>query len=366
MGSVRFPAYFFVLLYSTVGRVSNAVIHLDMFPEIVDYSFCRDKMLQIVTKPGGLLQQELNNSPNFKLMWQDNATCEAWFPGAKQEHMAALKSYADASSTFHELFNMKLNSKGKNTTMYQNEFPFKSLYFLLIDAMQLLNKDTCKTIYSVGENEELKSGDLVRFGTFLPAKLKYSDALEDIDNIGTIFNITSCSVFNIDEKCKSEEFDLLISPMESFEVKEIRSIINPYEKITQVTMAAKYAYFLFNAFDKDQNGSLSFEELVCDLSVLLRGTTEEKLNWAFNLYDINKDGHITKEEMFDMLKSIYDLMGKSIHPRLKEEVVRQHVRKFFQKMDINQDGVVSIDEFIDCCQKDENIMQSLKIFDNAV
>uniref|UniRef100_A0A673HQ04 Kv channel-interacting protein 4 n=2 Tax=Sinocyclocheilus rhinocerous TaxID=307959 RepID=A0A673HQ04_9TELE len=70
--------------------------------------------------------------------------------------------------------------------------------------------------------------------------------------------------------------------------------------------------------------------------------------------------------MLDILKSIYDLMGKSIHPRLKEEAVRQHVRMFFQKMDMNQDGVVTIDEFIDCCQKDENIMQSLKIFDNAV
>lgn len=40
---------------------------------------------------------------------------------------------------------------------------------------------------------------------------------------------------------------------------------------------------------------LLLKELVCDLSLLLRGTTEEKLNWAFNLYDINKDGQITKE-----------------------------------------------------------------------
>ncbi|XP_051993300.1 Kv channel-interacting protein 4 isoform X1 [Xyrauchen texanus] len=130
--------------------------------------------------------------------------------------------------------------------------------------------------------------------------------------------------------------------------------------------SSKYAHFLFNAFDKDQNGSLSFEELVCDLSVLLRGTTEEKLNWAFNLYDINKDGQITKEEMLDILKSIYDLMGKSIHPRLKEEALKQHVQTFFHKMDINKDGAITIDEFIDCCEKDENIMQSLKIFDNAV
>ena len=31
------------------------------------------------------------------------------------------------------------------------------------------------------------------------------------------------------------------------------------------------------------------------LSVLLRGSVPEKLRWAFNLYDINKDGYITKE-----------------------------------------------------------------------
>ncbi|XP_056629347.1 T-cell ecto-ADP-ribosyltransferase 1 [Triplophysa dalaica] len=246
MGSVRFPAYFFVLLYSTFGRLSNAVIHLHMFPEVVDYSSCRDEMFQIVTKPGGLLQQELNNSKEFKMMWEANATCKEKIPGAKQEHMAALKSYADASHRFHKLFNMELYSKGKNITEYQNDFHFKSLYFLLIDAMQHLRKDMCKTIYSGGENEELKYGDLVRFGTFLPAKLKYSDVLEDLDDIGTILNITSCSVFNIDDKCQSEEIDLLISPMESFEVNEIRIIKKPDETLTQITMVP---HAFKNSFD---------------------------------------------------------------------------------------------------------------------
>lgn len=37
------------------------------------------------------------------------------------------------------------------------------------------------------------------------------------------------------------------------------------------------------------------------LSILLRGTVQEKLNWAFNLYDINKDGCITKEVFFSSL-----------------------------------------------------------------
>ncbi|KAG7266747.1 hypothetical protein CRUP_025066 [Coryphaenoides rupestris] len=74
--------------------------------------------------------------------------------------------------------------------------------------------------------------------------------------------------------------------------------------------ASTYAHFLFNAFDTDHNGS----DFVMGLSILLRGTIQEKLNWAFNLYDINKDGYITKEEMLDIMKAIYDMMGKCTYP----------------------------------------------------
>ncbi|KAK2914362.1 hypothetical protein Q8A67_002761 [Cirrhinus molitorella] len=130
--------------------------------------------------------------------------------------------------------------------------------------------------------------------------------------------------------------------------------------------ASTYAHFLFNAFDTDHNGSVSFEDFVMGLSILLRGTVQEKLNWAFNLYDINKDGYITKEEMLDIIKSIYDMMGKCTYPILKEETPRQHVEIFFQKMDKNRDGVVTIDEFIDCCQNDENIMRSMQLFENVI
>lgn len=37
------------------------------------------------------------------------------------------------------------------------------------------------------------------------------------------------------------------------------------------------------------------QDFVLGLSVLLRGSVTEKLRWAFNLYDINKDGYVTKE-----------------------------------------------------------------------
>ena len=39
------------------------------------------------------------------------------------------------------------------------------------------------------------------------------------------------------------------------------------------------------------------QDFVFGLSIILRGTINDRLNWAFNLYDLNKDGCITKEVM---------------------------------------------------------------------
>ena len=41
---------------------------------------------------------------------------------------------------------------------------------------------------------------------------------------------------------------------------------------------------------------VEFEEFMFALSITSRGTVEEKLNWAFNLYDIDHDNTITKAE----------------------------------------------------------------------
>ncbi|XP_028596903.2 calsenilin isoform X3 [Podarcis muralis] len=130
--------------------------------------------------------------------------------------------------------------------------------------------------------------------------------------------------------------------------------------------ATMYAHFLFNAFDVDRNGAIRFEDFVIGLSILLRGTVHEKLKWAFNLYDINKDGYITKEEMLAIMKSIYDMMGRYTYPILREDAPIEHVEKFFQKMDKNQDGVVTMEEFLETCQKDENIMTSMQLFENVI
>ncbi|XP_064630271.1 Kv channel-interacting protein 1-like isoform X8 [Lineus longissimus] len=130
--------------------------------------------------------------------------------------------------------------------------------------------------------------------------------------------------------------------------------------------ASTYAHYVFNTFDKDNNGTINFEEFVMGLSVLSRGSLHEKLQWAFDLYDINGDGIITKDEMLDIVSAIYDMMGRFAEPCVDETTARDHVDRVFQKMDLNQDGVISMDEFMDTCRRDKSITESMAMFDTVL
>lgn len=51
------------------------------------------------------------------------------------------------------------------------------------------------------------------------------------------------------------------------------------------------------------------QDFALGLSILSRGTIAEKLKWTFTLYDINRDGIITRGEMTDIVTAIYELAG---------------------------------------------------------
>lgn len=56
-------------------------------------------------------------------------------------------------------------------------------------------------------------------------------------------------------------------------------------------------------FDEDGGGDVDFQEFVSGLSAFSsKGNKEEKLRFAFKVYDIDRDGYISNGELFIVLK----------------------------------------------------------------
>ncbi|XP_053211090.1 Kv channel-interacting protein 4-like isoform X2 [Panonychus citri] len=123
---------------------------------------------------------------------------------------------------------------------------------------------------------------------------------------------------------------------------------------------SSYAHYVFNSFDPDHTGSITFTDFVVGLSALARGSVQDKLRWAFNLYDLNGDGVLTKDEFSLIVSAVYDLMGKSVEFVLDG---KEQTERVFRKFDQKQKGTINLQEFIDSCLKDESITKSLAALD---
>merc|ERR1712008_295668 len=98
---------------------------------------------------------------------------------------------------------------------------------------------------------------------------------------------------------------------------------------------SSYSHYVFSTLDHEDSGIITFEDFVIGLSILLRGSVEEKARWMFLLYDQDRDGFISREEMEDVVGSVFDLMGRTSDPIMEEEFINQRVDIMFERMDLN-------------------------------
>ncbi|KAJ9652233.1 Calcineurin subunit B [Neophaeococcomyces mojaviensis] len=92
-------------------------------------------------------------------------------------------------------------------------------------------------------------------------------------------------------------------------------------------------------FDEDGGGDVDFQEFVLGLSAFSsKGNKEEKLKFAFKVYDIDRDGYISNGELFIVLKMM-------VGSNLKDQQLQQIVDKTIMEADRDGDGMISFEEF---------------------
>ncbi|XP_076803323.1 calaxin-like isoform X1 [Clavelina lepadiformis] len=99
---------------------------------------------------------------------------------------------------------------------------------------------------------------------------------------------------------------------------------------------------VFRAFDKDSDSYICLSEWVEGLSTFIRGTLDERIEYAFTVYDLNGDGYISREEMFQMLKNSLVKQPTEEDP---DEGIKDLVELTLKKMDIDHDSRLSKADF---------------------
>ncbi|KAF6039633.1 ncs-3 [Bugula neritina] len=130
-----------------------------------------------------------------------------------------------------------------------------------------------------------------------------------------------------------------------------------YSHVFPLGNPEKFSGFVFNVFDKNGDGTISFQEFIMALSITSRGNVDEKLDWAFKLYDIDKDGHISREEMTEIISAIVEMVGPN--HGLSTLSAKSKANQIFDSMDCNKDGYLTADEFRICAKKDPWIVHAL-------
>ena len=105
---------------------------------------------------------------------------------------------------------------------------------------------------------------------------------------------------------------------------------------------------LFQLFDKDRSGQIDVREFMIGLQNYTGAGKDERLKFAFTVFDEDGNGVITKQELIKILKANH----MATHDR---EVMRK-ADTIMAQADKDGDGVVDFDEFVIISKKFPNIL----------
>ncbi|KAK2842113.1 hypothetical protein Q5P01_012313 [Channa striata] len=108
------------------------------------------------------------------------------------------------------------------------------------------------------------------------------------------------------------------------------------------------------------DGVVDFREYVMAISMLIEGSAVEKLRWSFKLYDKDRDGAITREEMLEIMQAVYKMSIAAAltkpHPLTAEECTN----RIFDRLDKDNNAIISLEEFIEGALNDDWIREMLE------
>jgi len=110
---------------------------------------------------------------------------------------------------------------------------------------------------------------------------------------------------------------------------------------------------MFQQFDTNKDGYITFDEFIIGLFRANNDSWQVKLKWIFCMFDLDGNGLISKEEMHQIFKALYEASSQSAAK------ARHQAERLFHKYDVNRDGVINYEEFTAMIKADKSILELL-------
>ena len=78
---------------------------------------------------------------------------------------------------------------------------------------------------------------------------------------------------------------------------------------------------MFQLIDKDGNGFISFREFLDMIVIFAKGSPDDKIKLMFDMYDVNKNGSLSRGEFKKMLKAMMELVNASVTPDQMDQLI---------------------------------------------
>ncbi|KAK1577461.1 hypothetical protein Q3G72_021961 [Acer saccharum] len=114
---------------------------------------------------------------------------------------------------------------------------------------------------------------------------------------------------------------------------------------------------IFDLFDNNRDGTVDMREILCGFSSLKNSQGDDALRLCFQMYDTDRSGCISKEEVASMLRSNRDYFEQALPDDCLPADITEpgKLDEIFDRMDANSDGKVTFEEFKAAMQTDSSL-----------